>query len=234
MQHLPRARRRSSTSARPAPPWRSASPVRRSSADSRWTSPRTGPCGRSGSPPRPSGARRAPGRRAGRADSRPPARRRERFARRGGRSLHLPAAPGLPTSVIKRRGHPCMRQSRRGAVTGESFAQVNNPDPFAPPVWRSPVYRTPEFVIWLVQLARLLVRVVWFVICHPLLDAGGRADRARLSQPGLAGPGRNRRARPGGPRHLAAGLAGAVRPAGHRTGAGWVAALVLPAPLASR
>ena len=63
-----------------------------------------------------------------------------------------------------------MRSSRRGAVTGESFAQVNNPDPFAAPVWRSPVYRTPEFVIWLVQLARLLVRVVWFVFCHPLLD----------------------------------------------------------------
>ena len=46
-----------------------------------------------------------------------------------------------------------MRSSRKGAVTGESFAQVNNPDPFAPPVWRSPVYRTPEFVIWLVQLS---------------------------------------------------------------------------------
>ena len=55
-------------------------------------------------------------------------------------------------------------------MTGESFAQVNNPDPFAPPVWRSPVYRTPEFVIWLVQLARFLVRAAWFVICHPLLD----------------------------------------------------------------
>jgi DNA segregation ATPase FtsK/SpoIIIE, S-DNA-T family len=63
-----------------------------------------------------------------------------------------------------------MRSSRRGAVTGESFAQVNNPDPFAPPVWRSPVYRTPEFVIWLVQLVRLAGRAVWFVICHPLLD----------------------------------------------------------------
>ena len=63
-----------------------------------------------------------------------------------------------------------MRSSRKGAVTGESFAQVNNPDPFAPPVWRSPVYRTPEFVIWLVQLLRLFGRAVWFVICHPLLD----------------------------------------------------------------
>ena len=85
-----------------------------------------------------------------------------------------------------------MRSSRRGAVTGESFAQVNNPDPFAAPVWRSPVYRTPEFVIWLVQLARLLARVVWFVICHPLLDmVAGLVvlDYLNLGWPGLAATG---------------------------------------------
>jgi len=63
-----------------------------------------------------------------------------------------------------------MRGKGTGSVTGEQFAQVNNPDPFAPPVWRSPVYRTPEFVIWIVQLVRLVWRVVWFVISHPLLD----------------------------------------------------------------
>jgi DNA segregation ATPase FtsK/SpoIIIE, S-DNA-T family len=83
-----------------------------------------------------------------------------------------------------------MRSSRKGAVTGESFAQVNNPDPFAPPVWRSPVYRTPEFVIWLIQLARLLGRAVWFVFCHPLLDlASGLIvlDYLNLGWPGLAG-----------------------------------------------
>ena len=82
-----------------------------------------------------------------------------------------------------------MRSSRRGAVTGESFAQVNNPDPFAPPVWRSPVYRTPEFVIWLVQLVRLLGRAVWFVICHPLLDLVAGLiilDYLNLGWPGLA------------------------------------------------
>ena len=28
--------------------------------------------------------------------------------------------------------------------TGEQLAQVDNPDPFTPPVWRSPVHRTPE------------------------------------------------------------------------------------------
>ena len=82
-----------------------------------------------------------------------------------------------------------MRSSRKGAVTGESFAQVNNPDPFAPPVWRSPVYRTPEFVIWLVQAAKLIARVVWFVICHPLLDMTAGLiilDYLNLGWPGLA------------------------------------------------
>ena len=82
-----------------------------------------------------------------------------------------------------------MRNSRRGAVTGESFAQVNNPDPFAPPVWRSPVYRTPEIVIWLVQLARLLARLIWFVISHPLLDMTAGLivlDYLNLGWPGLA------------------------------------------------
>jgi DNA segregation ATPase FtsK/SpoIIIE, S-DNA-T family len=56
-------------------------------------------------------------------------------------------------------------------VTGEQLAQVDNPDPFASPIWRSPVYRTPEFVIWLVQLARLAWQVIWFALRHPLLDA---------------------------------------------------------------
>jgi S-DNA-T family DNA segregation ATPase FtsK/SpoIIIE len=58
----------------------------------------------------------------------------------------------------------------RGRVTGEQYAQIDNPDPFASPVWRSPIYRTPEFVIWIVQLLRLLWRVLWFVIRHPGLD----------------------------------------------------------------
>ncbi len=74
-------------------------------------------------------------------------------------------------------------------MTGESFAQVNNPDPFAAPVWRSPVYRTPEFVIWIVQLARQLVRVVWFLISHPLLDMTAGLivlDYLNFGWPGLA------------------------------------------------
>ena len=53
-------------------------------------------------------------------------------------------------------------------VTGEQLAQVDNPDPFASPAWRSPVYRTPEPVIWLVQLVRLAARIVWFAVRHPV------------------------------------------------------------------
>ncbi len=59
----------------------------------------------------------------------------------------------------------------RHTVAGEQLAQVSNPDPFAPPVWRSPVYRTPEGVILLVQLVRLIWRVLWFIGTHPVLDA---------------------------------------------------------------
>ena len=59
----------------------------------------------------------------------------------------------------------------RNGVMGEHLAQVDNRDPFAPPVWRSPVYRTPEPVIVVVQLIRLLWRVLWFALTHPLADA---------------------------------------------------------------
>ena len=55
-------------------------------------------------------------------------------------------------------------------VTGEQLAQVDNPDPFAPPVWRSPVYRTPEGIILIVQLGRFIARSVWFLVRHPLTD----------------------------------------------------------------
>jgi S-DNA-T family DNA segregation ATPase FtsK/SpoIIIE len=59
----------------------------------------------------------------------------------------------------------------RNTVAGEQLAQVDNRDPFAPPVWRSPVYRTPEGVILVVQLLRLAWRVLWFALRHLLLDA---------------------------------------------------------------
>jgi S-DNA-T family DNA segregation ATPase FtsK/SpoIIIE len=60
--------------------------------------------------------------------------------------------------------------SLKRPVAGQ-LAQVDNPDPFTRPVWRSPVYETPWAVIWAVQLTRLLCRVSWFFLTHPLLDA---------------------------------------------------------------
>jgi DNA segregation ATPase FtsK/SpoIIIE, S-DNA-T family len=62
--------------------------------------------------------------------------------------------------------------SIRRPVAGQ-LAQVDNPDPFAPPVWRSPVYETPWAVIWAVQLARLLWRLARFIVTHPVLDGLG-------------------------------------------------------------
>jgi DNA segregation ATPase FtsK/SpoIIIE, S-DNA-T family len=58
----------------------------------------------------------------------------------------------------------------RRIVTGEQVAQLANPDPFAPPVFRAPVYRTPPAVFAVVQFARLLGAVARFVVRHPLLD----------------------------------------------------------------
>jgi S-DNA-T family DNA segregation ATPase FtsK/SpoIIIE len=54
--------------------------------------------------------------------------------------------------------------------SGDQIAQVNNTDPFAPPVWRSPVYHTPGWIITLVQAGRLLVALVGFILRHPVLD----------------------------------------------------------------
>ena len=55
----------------------------------------------------------------------------------------------------------------RRIVTGEQVARLSNPDPFALPVWRAPVYRTPAWVVILGQLARLLGRLVRLAARHP-------------------------------------------------------------------
>ena len=55
------------------------------------------------------------------------------------------------------------------AFSGEQLAQVNNPDPFAPPVWRSPVFHTPGWIITIVQLVRLVAALVRFAARHPVL-----------------------------------------------------------------
>ena len=74
----------------------------------------------------------------------------------------------------------------RNGVMGEQLAQVDNRDPFAPPVWRSPVYRTPEPVIFVVQLIRLVWRVLWFALTHPAGGCRRDAGRGDLAGPGLA------------------------------------------------
>ncbi|MGO9163596.1 MAG: FtsK/SpoIIIE domain-containing protein [Streptosporangiaceae bacterium] len=66
----------------------------------------------------------------------------------------------------------------RERIDAAQYAQVDNHDPFAPPVWRSPVHRTPEPVIWLVQLLRLALRTIWFLIRHPLLALAAAATAA--------------------------------------------------------
>ncbi len=55
-------------------------------------------------------------------------------------------------------------------LRSDYYAQVDNGDPFAPPAWRSPVYRTPEWLIMAVQFFRTLWQIIRFIIRHPLLD----------------------------------------------------------------
>jgi hypothetical protein len=63
----------------------------------------------------------------------------------------------------------------RPVLTREQLAQVGNGDPFAPPVWRAPVYHTPGWMIAAVQIARTLSAVARFVACHPLADLAALA-----------------------------------------------------------
>jgi S-DNA-T family DNA segregation ATPase FtsK/SpoIIIE len=56
----------------------------------------------------------------------------------------------------------------RRVVTGEELAQIYNPDPFAMPRWRSPVYRTPLGIILIAKLARLLAWIARMIARHPL------------------------------------------------------------------
>jgi DNA segregation ATPase FtsK/SpoIIIE, S-DNA-T family len=56
----------------------------------------------------------------------------------------------------------------RKVVTGEQVAQLRNPDPFAVPMWRAPVYRTPFAFVAAVQAGRLVGRLIRFLFRHPL------------------------------------------------------------------
>jgi S-DNA-T family DNA segregation ATPase FtsK/SpoIIIE len=56
----------------------------------------------------------------------------------------------------------------RRVVTGEELAQIYNPDPFALPRWRAPVYRTPFGIILAAKLVKLLAWIVRMAVRHPL------------------------------------------------------------------
>jgi DNA segregation ATPase FtsK/SpoIIIE, S-DNA-T family len=63
----------------------------------------------------------------------------------------------------------------RRVVTGEQVAQLYNPDPFARPVFRAPVYQTPAGIILLAWLARLLYRLARLAVRHPVTTGAAAA-----------------------------------------------------------
>ena len=56
----------------------------------------------------------------------------------------------------------------RRVVTGEELAQLQNPNPFAMPRWRAPVYRTPLGIILAVKFVKLLAWIIRMLFRHPL------------------------------------------------------------------
>ena len=119
----------------------------------------------------------------------------------------------------------------RRVVTGEQVAQIYNPDPFARPVLRAPVYQTPVGLILIAWLIRGLARLVRLIIRHPGRRHGARAAGVHVGQHRLDRPGRHGGLGRAGPGDLAALLAGFVHPVGGDARTGQVAGLGLPAPL---
>src|SRR5262249_61025304 len=87
---------------------------------------------------------------------------------RGAQAGRLAASPCGPPpfspELAQGRGEHRMRK----VVTGSPVAQLRNPDPFAVPAWRSPVYRTPFALVAAVQAARLTWRLARFLTRHPI------------------------------------------------------------------
>jgi DNA segregation ATPase FtsK/SpoIIIE, S-DNA-T family len=77
---------------------------------------------------------------------------------------------------------------KTSTYSGQQLAQLDNPDPFAPPVWRSPIYHTPGWVIVIVQLVRVIIAVVKFLARHPVLDLVLAVELLAWSQAGWPGP----------------------------------------------
>ena len=65
---------------------------------------------------------------------------------------------------------------------------MNNPDPFAVPVWRSPVFHTPGWVITIVQVFRAIKALILFLARHPLATLTGAALAAAWYRFGWPGP----------------------------------------------
>ena len=93
-----------------------------------------------------------------------PGRRRDGNADGGG-------AAGAGTSGrpwVLSRMHERGDQTMRRVVTGEELAQLYNPDPFAMPRWRAPVYRTPFGIILVAKFVKLLAWMIRMIARHPL------------------------------------------------------------------
>ena len=89
-----------------------------------------------------------------------------RRSRRGGWSWYL-----RPPLCLSRDWQGRGDQRMRRVVTGEQVAQIYNPDPFARPVFRAPVYRTPAGIILIAWLVRLIARLLRLVFRHPVAAA---------------------------------------------------------------
>jgi hypothetical protein len=74
----------------------------------------------------------------------------------------------------------------RKVVTGEELAQIYNPDPFAMPRWRAPVYRTPFGIILVAKLFKLLGWLIRMIARHPLAASVLALAAATLLSPAAA------------------------------------------------
>jgi DNA segregation ATPase FtsK/SpoIIIE, S-DNA-T family len=58
----------------------------------------------------------------------------------------------------------------RKVITGDQVAQIRNPDPFAFPIWRAPVYRTLGWIVAIAQLGRFIGWLVRLIVRHPVVS----------------------------------------------------------------
>jgi S-DNA-T family DNA segregation ATPase FtsK/SpoIIIE len=77
---------------------------------------------------------------------------------------------------------------RMTTFSGERLAQVDNADPFAPPIWRAPVYHTPGWITAVAQIARTLWAITRFLARHPLADFAALALVTAWRLTGWPGP----------------------------------------------